>query len=145
LPNVLDQIANGDNGERYAVLADSAFAASGRVIPLFRQRQIFLPEDAWKQQFNTVASGVRITVEKIFGIVNQHFLGPNFAYLSFFGRDRLSVRHKIACILTNIRTTMFQRNQISDFFADFPVPTYEYYLQLPPLPPGVQLPEIVIP
>jgi hypothetical protein len=63
LPAVLQQLYNGDNGERYAVLADFAFAASERIVTLYRANQIQNEEQA---AFNKVATGARVSVEQFF-------------------------------------------------------------------------------
>jgi hypothetical protein len=73
-------------------------------------------------------------LNNFFGNMNNHFLGPNFVYLSFLGQDHISIRHKVACLLTNIHICMFGGSLISDCFDIDPL-SYDTYLQLPPLPP----------
>jgi IS5 family transposase len=97
------------NGDESSVYADSAYRSQkhnawlsernieNRIIKrAYRNR----PLDKKDKQFNQLFSGVRCTVERVFGVLKQHYSMTKARYL---GLDRNRTRFELMCVAHNIK------------------------------------------
>ena len=97
------------NGGESSVYADSAYRSQkhntwlaernieNRIIKrAYRNR----PLDKKDKQFNQLFSGVRCTVERVFGVLKQHYSMTKARYL---GLDRNRTRFELMCVAHNIK------------------------------------------
>ncbi|XP_031554794.1 uncharacterized protein LOC116291725 [Actinia tenebrosa] len=110
------------SGEPYVIYGDPAYGITQNIISPFRGAR--LPPD--QQQFNSLMSKVRVTVEWGFGKITQLF-----AFLDFKRNLKVLLQptakyYLVACVLVNCHTCLYG-SQTSKFFGLDP-PTLERYL-----------------
>ena len=97
------------SGEETAVYADSAYRSqahdqwlANRQIDnrIIRRAYRNKPLDEKAKQFNRQHSGVRCTVERVFGVLKQHY---GMAKARYLGVDRNRARFELMCVAYNIK------------------------------------------
>lgn len=97
------------SGDESSVYADSAYRSqahdewlSGRQIEnrIIKRAYRNKPLDKMDKQFNRLHSGVRCTVERVFGVLKQHYAMGKARYLGL-GRNR--TRFELMCVAHNIK------------------------------------------
>lgn len=97
------------SGDESSVYADSAYRSqahdewlSERKIDnrVIKRAYRNTPLDEKDKQFNRLHSGVRCTVERVFGVLKQHYAMGKARYL---GLDRNRTRFEIMCVAHNIK------------------------------------------
>ena len=113
---------NQQNGQPFVIYGDPAYGISCNILGPFRGSQL-TPQ---QHEFNKSMSGVRVSVEWVFGKINQYFTYVDFKRNNKILLQPIGKYYAIAALLTNCHTCVYG-SQTSSFFEVQP-PSLECYL-----------------
>lgn len=126
LSKILDEMSHFliRNGSNFAVYGDPGYS-NQRFIKVGYKNHSTLNEQ--QKQFNRLMSSLRVSVEYGFGDVIREFAHLDFKKTQKLYLSNLKKMYYVAAFLTNCKSCIRGRNQVSDIFDSF-VPTLDEYL-----------------
>jgi hypothetical protein len=114
--------ANAPFNEGFYLYADKGYTQSPQLIGSFKGDL-----SAEHEALNRNMSALRITVEWYFGRVSSLWAYTDMRKQMKIGQTPVGQIYRVSCFLTNIRTILTGRNEISDYFSCVP-PSLDEYL-----------------
>jgi hypothetical protein len=110
---------------QYYAYADQGYSPRANLQVPYKGTQL-LP---YQRHFNVAMSSTRIAVEWGFGRVSSLWSFTSSSRMMCSLKSPTGSYFKVAVLLTNLRTSLHEGNQISDRFENFKPPTVREYLQ----------------